>query len=231
MSLWFQIRIFICPYLQLSFLEVLTDLKARRAGRRFGDANNAVIALGLHRLTDTGEVTAMSEYRKAWFTSTYAMDKTNSSFNGRPPGLTRYYCRWSIPLDLDEDELLRGPEILAALVARLDSDGWNTDGVLKDWTIYRALVMQTPIREEMLEMSLGVDVQISREHIELVRTTSSVSVHYDFPNIKLVNSGLISRLDEIVAKYPPQIQFSPERASKLKGHGLFAIIRIHLEYL
>ena len=46
-----------------------------------------------------------------------------------------------------------------------------------------------------------------------------------------MNSDLIFRLDEIVAKYPPQIQFSPERASELQGLSLFAIIRIHLEYL
>lgn len=136
--------------------------------RRFGDVNAAVFASGLHLLKDGGEVSAMSEYRKTWFLAAYCSDKGVSSFNGRPPGLTRHYCRCSIALDLNEDELLGDPALLAAAVARLDENGWRTDGEFTDRTLHRALAMQTPIREGTLELSLGVDVQISRQQIESV---------------------------------------------------------------
>jgi hypothetical protein len=94
------------------------------------------------------------------------MDKCNSLFSGRPPLLTSQYCHCPLPLDLSEDELYSGPEVLASAKAKLDARGWNTSGRIHNATWSRALCLQSPIRERILEFSLGVNAQVTKATIE-----------------------------------------------------------------
>jgi hypothetical protein len=57
---------------------------------------------------------------------------------------------------------------LARLVAGLDSNGWDVAGKMHRATCHRALQLLAEIREEILEVSLGVDVPLSIEKIEYV---------------------------------------------------------------
>lgn len=77
----------------------------------------------------------IAELRKRLFICAYNNDKIDAVFAGRPPRLTRLYCRLQIPLDLtDAQTMSEGPELEAAL-AELDEDGWNQDGTVHRSTL------------------------------------------------------------------------------------------------
>ena len=83
------------------------------------------------------------------------MDKGLATFTGRPPSLSRRYVNCQLPLDLSPDELMAEGEVLSQAIARLDSDGWNTDGEVYSSTVIRAWTLLSLVRDEILELSLG----------------------------------------------------------------------------
>lgn len=121
------------------------------------------IAAGLHRLPeyDLSQITPAYEYRKRVFSAVYLMDKVHCSFTGVPPGLTRLYCVVQLPLDLDNAELHSSQEELMLAISKLDSQGWNTEGKFHQVTSLRLLMSMASIKEEILELSLGVNVNIT----------------------------------------------------------------------
>ena len=96
----------------------------------------------------------------------YYLDKCESLFNARPPMLSRHYCQCPLPLDLCEEDVYGGRERLAAAVARLDPNGWNTDGQILTTTWLRALAILSPIREGILELSTSVNQQFTKLQVE-----------------------------------------------------------------
>lgn len=95
-----------------------------------------------------------------------ATDKNQASLNGTPPMLSARYCTIRLPLDIScEDLFLPQPE-LAKLVTGLDINGWDGPEKVHRATFHRALQILSELREEILEVSLGVDVSLSVEKIE-----------------------------------------------------------------
>jgi hypothetical protein len=125
---------------------------------------------GLHRLPASNELNPLTEFRNSLSTSLYLLDKMEGIFSARPPSLTRFYCTYRIPLDLSEDDLYGSPETLQAAVSNLDDEGWNTSGAIHISTVLRARCLLTPIWEELLEMTLGVNTQVTSERIEYYST-------------------------------------------------------------
>lgn len=136
--------------------------------RRHGELVGAVLSSGLHRLPDpaTTATTLPAWFRSRLFSACYVLDKSHSVFNGVPPGLSRHYCNLGIPLDLDVNEIIAGSEELALAISRLDDQGWNTSGKIHSVTPQRALMIFFVIREEILEISLGVKVVLTNSHIQ-----------------------------------------------------------------
>jgi len=112
------------------------------------------------------EGTPLSEYRSALASSLYYLDKCSSLFAGRPPLLNGQYCNCPLPLDLSEDELYSSPEVLAVAKSKLDHRGWNTGGNIHTNTWFRAVCLLTPIKERILELSIGVNVHFTKTTIE-----------------------------------------------------------------
>lgn len=97
----------------------------------------------------------MVELRKRLFICAYDSDKYVAAFSGRPPKLTRHYCRLQLPIDLtDAQTMSDGPELEAA-VAGLDEEGWNQQGTVQRSTFARLSATNALIMEEILEISLG----------------------------------------------------------------------------
>lgn len=97
----------------------------------------------------------MAELRKRLFICAYSNDKMTAAFAGRPPKLTRLFCRLQIPLDLtDAQTMSEGPEIQTA-IAELDDWGWNREGAVQRSTFARISATNALITEEILEISLG----------------------------------------------------------------------------
>jgi hypothetical protein len=124
------------------------------------------IEAGLHCLPENGSLESQSEYRKAISASGYRGDISGSLFNARPPALSRFYCSYQLPLDLTEDQWYGSPEELATAASQLDENGWNTSGDISTVTWLRARCMMVPIREEILEISLGRNMKAAPGRIE-----------------------------------------------------------------
>ncbi|KAL3426846.1 fungal specific transcription factor [Phlyctema vagabunda] len=175
-----------------------------------GIIGSACMTAGLHRLPPSSptNITPLSQYHITLAASLYYLDKCESLFNARPPILSRHYCRWELPLDLSEEELFGGPERLATAVANLDERGWNTKGDIYNVTWLRALCLQIPIREEILELSLGIDAKYTWEHIQ----------------------SLIARHEENTSSYPAHMRYSSLTTSSLPRQ-IYLLTRLRLDVL
>jgi len=91
--------------------------------RQLGDLVSATTALGLHRQTHQ-RVTFLSEFKKYLFCMVFSFDKSGSLLTGRPPALSYRYTKFELPLDLDDDIIIRGGEELQRAIDRLDVNGW-----------------------------------------------------------------------------------------------------------
>jgi hypothetical protein len=138
--------------------------------RRHGDIAVCAIAARLHQLPayDSHKVTAASEFKKRLFSSIYGSDKNHASLNGTPPALSSRFCNLNLPLDISEEELFLPQDRLTATIRKLDANGWNTTGEFNRVSSRRAFHLLTSVREEILELSLGVDARVSGAEIELV---------------------------------------------------------------
>lgn len=133
--------------------------------RRFAQVIDACVTVGLHRLP-MEEDTPLQQWRRALFASADFNDKGHSSFNARPPMLTNLYCRKRTFFSLSNEVLYSTPAKVRAAMSKLDPNGYNTDGTVHDLTWAKALYSFTPIREEILMLSLGVEVHFPPERIE-----------------------------------------------------------------
>lgn len=131
-----------------------------------GVVNAVFIDAGLHRLPINEEIEPQSQFKKWLSASGYYLDKSAALLHSRPPAFTRFYSTRQVPLDLTEDELFGTSEDLASAVSQLDKDGWNTYGRISTICWVRALVMIAPIREEILEISFGMNMQAPPGRIE-----------------------------------------------------------------
>ncbi len=139
--------------------------------RLHGDLITASITSGLHRLPDydTCKVTAASEYKRRLFSAIYCNDKTHASLNGTPPLLTRLFCDVNPCLDLSNEAPFLPQDELALEVSKLDSNGWNTSkDIYHPATLTRIKIQLCTIREEILELALGVNVDGSEARIKCV---------------------------------------------------------------
>lgn len=141
--------------------------------RQLGDLVSASTALGLHRQIDTGRpISFISEMKKRLFTYIFNMDKGCALLTGRPPALSYHYTRFELPLDLSDDVLIQGGEVLQAAAAALDENGWNQEGQIYNNSPVRAQGMLAKVLTEVLELSLGDQVLCTRERIRSVPPSS-----------------------------------------------------------
>jgi hypothetical protein len=99
-------------------------------------------------------ITFITELRRRIFAVVFCIDKGSSLLTGRPPALSYRYCKFKIPLDLSEEEIMREDDLERA-VASLDAEGWRTDAKFHGLTVERTHAMLAIVLDEILEVSLG----------------------------------------------------------------------------
>lgn len=135
--------------------------------RSQGDLSAAATGLGLHRdRYDNSPPSITTEMRRRTWATVFSIDKTISAFTGRPPSLSHRYNMCPLPLDIDDEVLLASQEERIHAVSLLDSNGWNTSGELTSATWSRAVMMQSLVLSEILEISLGSEHQYSIERVK-----------------------------------------------------------------
>ncbi|KAF2703823.1 hypothetical protein K504DRAFT_538630 [Pleomassaria siparia CBS 279.74] len=126
--------------------------------QKSGYLATAIMSYGLHREIKVNDRVPffIAELRKRLFIVCYQDDKYSALFVGRPPRLTRQYCRIQMPLDLNDAQLMSdGPDLENAIL-NLDNGGWNQYGRIEGCTYSRLFAWNALIDEEILEISLGV---------------------------------------------------------------------------
>ncbi|KAH8592975.1 hypothetical protein B0O99DRAFT_689190 [Bisporella sp. PMI_857] len=160
------------------------------AWRQIGDLCSASTALGLHRELEVGRPHSFGlERRRLLFTLVFNLDKRMSMLVGRPPSLSHRYCRYTLPLDLSDEEMVNEDDFQKA-VSELDENGWNTKGEIYPTTIVRAINTICVVVNEILELSLGDFEQCTNDRIKSLQ--SSLSEKYlSIPNFVRWDSSLL----------------------------------------
>ncbi|KAH8690727.1 hypothetical protein BGW36DRAFT_328638 [Talaromyces proteolyticus] len=135
--------------------------------QRFGDSSqylyssfveltSCIYAAGIHRdLPFNGEYPGfLHQWRRRCFSLVYSFDKTFATVLGRPPQMNRHYCILEPPLDIDDGVFGLDAE---DQIRCLDQNGWNTDGKRRSTTFIRLRFLLSSLREEILELHLGVN--------------------------------------------------------------------------
>lgn len=132
----------------------------------FGTTGAAFITAGLHRLPVSPITTPRQQYRSIISSSFFHIDKCESLFSGRPPILDKRFCYIPPPLDLCEEDVYNGHARFQAALQTLDARGWNTDKKIYASTWLRAVSLLSPIREEILGLSLTATLQFTKAQVE-----------------------------------------------------------------
>lgn len=131
---------------------------------RLGEVVATATYLGFHALAhDDDEVTVAAQARRRLVSQIFVIDKVAASFSGRPPLLGRKYMLTSPPLDLSDEALLAGGDVLARAVEALDEKGWNQEGKFYSTTIVRARRLRASLIDEIMEFALGNPIYASIE--------------------------------------------------------------------
>jgi hypothetical protein len=127
----------------------------------------SAISSGLHRLPDhnLSKITAAAEYKRRLFSAVYCSDKIHASLNGTPPLISRRSCDIEPCLDLAPCAPYLSSHELIEATQKLDTTGWNTMERLYDTTLLRAKVYLSIIREDILDLSLGISISITEQII------------------------------------------------------------------
>lgn len=111
----------------------------------------------------------ITEIRRRLFSHVYIVDKVFALYANRPPLLSRRYCSLLLPLDISDEVVmaLSGQAISIEDIRAangLDDQGWTTGNVIQKSTIMRARVLVGHVRDEIIEVMLGVgeDLDIGR---------------------------------------------------------------------
>ena len=136
--------------------------------RRLGDLCTEVTATDLHRepRSPSSVPSFLLEIRRRNFAVAYRIDKSISTFLGRPPRLCLRYCSSKMPLDLDDTQLMEEGMSFDLAAASVDQNGWSTSQKTQSSAWIRLRYIMATFREEILDMSLSTSPAISEEHIK-----------------------------------------------------------------
>ncbi|KAI0517433.1 hypothetical protein F5B22DRAFT_602919 [Xylaria bambusicola] len=133
--------------------------------RESGEYVNAIVAMGLHIDVKQGKQHIpffIEQMRTRLVAGAYSVDISISSYLGRPPRLSYRYCNLIPPMDIPDTQLVASEDEIARIIAALDENGFGTSDTVSRATFAKAWVGFAPIREEVLDLSLG---RYSREEI------------------------------------------------------------------
>jgi hypothetical protein len=125
--------------------------------QRLGDLSTDILALGMHKEPAATNASPMFliQARKKLFSAAFRVDKSISTFFGRPPRIPGHYCDVGLPLDVD-DSLFRQESFCGGrLSSVLNMAGWNVDCKIRPASWIRMRHIVSKVTEEILELSLS----------------------------------------------------------------------------
>ncbi|RAL14716.1 fungal specific transcription factor domain-containing protein [Aspergillus homomorphus CBS 101889] len=183
---------------------------SRRLYSSLGELCSCIYATGMHRNDVPREQspTFIHQWRRTCLSVVYTMDKTIATALGRPPLMNRHYCILEPPLDLDEDP---DPEERESNLRSIDDHGWNVDKTSRPATIVRLRLLLAKMREEVLELHLGVN------GVDLVTRAEDV----------------FRRLTVMWETCPNHMKYSVDMwdsSMSISSHRLLVLLTLYLDY-
>ena len=127
--------------------------------RKLGEVSTAIFGVGLHLPERSKHLPFwLQQIRIRCFGIAYSLDKIVSCFLGRPPRIAKRYCQIELPLDLEWHELAQDEDTLAKAVNYIRVHGWHKKSITGEasiWMWLRPFVMNSLLREDVLEICLG----------------------------------------------------------------------------
>ncbi|KAJ5158838.1 Peptidase M19 renal dipeptidase [Penicillium coprophilum] len=153
------------------------NLAGLKTWRRLNDAACALLAAGLHEsIQEACDIPFfLLEVRKRIFSRLYSIDISLATFLGRPPRMSKNFCRINLPLDIDENCYSLSDSALSAELEKLDHAGWNSEGHIRLSAVMRWSTVTAMIREETLELLLGGNISNMQRRIMCVTCLNSYS--------------------------------------------------------
>ncbi|KAF7596683.1 hypothetical protein BBP40_000606 [Aspergillus hancockii] len=173
-----------------------------------GELSSCIYATGIHQYNiPLGQYPGfINLWRRRCFAAVYSMDKTIATTLGRPPSMNRYYCVLEPPLDIDDD--ISHQEYERSL-PMINSNGWNSDEKRRPSSIIRLRFLLATIREEILELHLGVNGAGMEEKARVMR-----------------------RLQSIWEACPHHMKYSPDMWNgRLSCQDILSLLSNYLDYL
>jgi hypothetical protein len=94
-----------------------------------GELSTHIYALGIHQEKKCAHAPAwLAETRRRVFCASYNLDKSLSTFLGRPFRISKRYTDVSLPLDLADEDITGDQAALQLATQALGPDKWNTQG-------------------------------------------------------------------------------------------------------
>ncbi|CAG7917568.1 unnamed protein product [Penicillium olsonii] len=179
--------------------------------RRLSDLVATIYAAGLHLENDSAENAPffLRQWRRQCFVAAFAMDKMIATFFGRPPLMNGRFCTPTAPLDLSDEVLVAGGDVLERAISNLDGAGWNREGILHAVTPTRIRYYLAIIREETLEVVLG-----THEQYDLIQKSNDIQ----------------AKSRAIWAAFPENTRYDC-LSHDSAHHGALAITYFYLHYL
>ncbi|RSL87716.1 hypothetical protein CEP51_002072 [Fusarium floridanum] len=135
-----------------------------------------------------------TEYKRRLFSYIFFTDKSVVSFSGRPPLISRRYCSTALPLDLQDEDLMSDEVTLAGAMRTLDERGWNTQKKVHSVTFMRARILLSYVLDELVEIALGNDTNITLDYLESIKTRQ-LKVFSEYPSSLVYNHEDLSDPD------------------------------------
>ncbi|KAF2466147.1 uncharacterized protein BDR25DRAFT_345731 [Lindgomyces ingoldianus] len=124
--------------------------------RRLGELSTQIYALGIHKESNCSNLPLfILETRRRLFCAAYSMDKTISTFLGRPPRLSNRHTDIKPPLDLSDMDLTADLTTASAAIKALDPGGWNQHHLYLRTSWIRLRFYMSQYREEILDFALS----------------------------------------------------------------------------
>lgn len=120
------------------------------------DTISALYAEGIHCEEPFDEPLFLRESRRRIYAAAYRSDKSLATFFGRPPMMNWRYSDRKPPLDIDDKIVASDdPDVVSEALAKLDANGWNTEGQILPASWIRVRTLTSMIKERILELSLA----------------------------------------------------------------------------
>ncbi|GAB7354732.1 hypothetical protein MBLNU459_g5146t1 [Dothideomycetes sp. NU459] len=187
--------LFVCLiYESTVLLESIRGEAYYGAWQRMGETCDLAVLMGMHQAQERDPHVSffVDQMRRSMFVEIFGHDKSLATFLGRPPRLSHRYCHLELPLDLGDDELLLHGQELQDVVSKL-KDGWNTSNRFSRNTWRRVWSYYLRNREDILEISLGTNADISERAAQI--QTELQQVYDNMPDfVKTDPSVVLSRI-------------------------------------